>query len=266
MMERPPGGTETGPVDLDERVARIARQLGAMSGPLDLDEVAPIVALDRILAIPDPREVAAELYRLVLGRPPELGSGAGDSLAAGSSAVDLALDLVESDESVRRAQPGRADLVRELRLRSVRASWSLPPTGPLGRLLRDRYAPFVLAALRVTDSPESIGAALERLHAHGNRDAWLRAEWRSAIARQHGSPRSLRALASHIKHGPAGFRVFRSNVLALEPAAHGLLTTLVLYGEVGPDEAARHRASLAMAARVDEIAAGVRLLLQDHPW
>lgn len=266
-MAAPAGSTEPEPVgDLVERVERIARQLGAMTGPLDRDELAPVEQLDRVLSMPDPGEVAIELYRLVLGRPPELGSSAAELLAAGGSAVDLALDLVESEEATHRDHPHRPALVRELRLRSLRAAWSLPPRGPLGALLRDPGSALALATLRITGGPDDLATALDRLRVHGDRDRFLRAEWRSSVYRRHGGRTSLRGLASRARHHPVAFRVFRSHVLAVEPAAIGLLTALALHEETGVDDASQRRTARATAARVDEIAAGVRLLLQDRSW
>jgi hypothetical protein len=251
----------------DERVERIARQLGEASSALDAELDPPVDRLDRALAGSDAQAVADALYRLVLGRPPEPGSQAAEALAAGGSAIDLALTLVESDEAVRRGQAARLELLAELRHRGLRQSWFLPPTGDIGPLLRDPGTPLVLATLRVAGgSADQVAAARQRLRTAGDRDEFLRAEWREWTAALRGPRSSPRGVASRARHGWTTYGAFRSHVLAVLPAAESLVVSLALRSERDTDLAELRTTLRATAARVDEIAAGVRLLLQDHPW
>ena len=251
----------------DERVARIAQQLGQASGVFDAEALPPIARLDRALTAPDPQAVVDGLYRLLLGRPPESGSQAVAALADGGSALDLALALAESDEATERAHPARPDLLGELRHRGLRQSWLLPPTGEIGVLLRDPGTPLALAALRVTGgSAEDVPRARERLRATGDRDEFLRTEWRAWAAALRGPLMSARGVASRARHGWTTYGAFRDHVLAVLPAAESLVVSLALRGERDSELADLRALQRATAARVDEIAAGVRLLLQDHPW
>jgi hypothetical protein len=50
------------------------------------------------------------------------------------------------------------------------------------------------------------------------------------------------------------------------PAAESLVVSLALRSERDTDLAEVRTTIRAVAARVEEVAAGVRVLLQDHPW
>jgi hypothetical protein len=254
----------------DDRVERLARQLAALSSPLDAAPLEPVVELDQALALDDPVARAEALYRLVLGRPPEDGSGAAAGLVAGGSTIDLAYDLVASEEAAARSDRRRPALLRELRLRTLRQAWALPVTGPIGPLARDPRTALAMAAVRVSGSAEPAGvqAGVVRIGEGVGREGFLRELWRDPAVRERARDTTRRDLRGvrPLLHRLGSFHVFRSHVLAVEPAAQTVLTILLVHDDAALEEAADRLLARETAARLNEVAAGVRLLLGDRTW
>lgn len=279
----------TDPRDDVPTVGAVAAQLVAREHPAAPRPAAAEARarLAELLDHDDPHTVAEGLHRLLLGRPPEDGSGAAEALAAGLPTARLAYDLLGSPESRARPLPGRDALVAEVVHRLTRSAWGVPAGVDALALLDDPDAAFVLAAYRVghrrPPTPDELGAARKSLVAGDGREALLRRLWSDGRAehRLFGPPPSgVRGRFGALRRR-SRLPVFRAHVLAAEASATtvlGWLTELAqVSGSPSDDDLAASAAAEAstsaaaaearlQGARLAEVAAGLRALTGTAPW
>ncbi len=236
--------------------------------------------LGELLDHDDPHVVSEGLHRLLLGRPPEEGSGAAGALAAGLPTARLAFDLLGSDESRARPLPGRDALVADVVHRLTALAWGVPAASGALELLGDPDAAFVLAAYRVAQrrppTPDELAAARQGLVAGDGREALLLALWADGRAEHRlfgPPPPGIRGRFGALRRR-ARFPAFRAHVLAAEASATAVLAWL---SELAPaaaapstEEASARELAAAevrvLHARIAEVAAGLRALAGRGSW